>query len=164
MTAESKRRLPELGRHGEGWVAVQAALIAAILLSALVGLGWPKQLELAATVAGAVLLALGVLLLVAGALRLGASLTPLPKPRAGRELTTTGVYGLARHPMYGGGILFALGWSTVFGSVVGLLLTVVLVLFVELKSRREEQWLAERHPGYAEYRRRTPHRFIPYVY
>ena len=51
-----------------------------------------------------------------------------------------------------------------FGSVVGLLLTAVLVLFVELKSRREEQWLAERYPGYADYRRRTPRRFVPFVY
>lgn len=162
--AGSRRHLPELGRRGEGWVAVQGVLVAAILLSALVGLGWPKQLEVAAYVVGTVLLALGVLLLVAGGLRLGASLTPLPAPRAGKELTTTGVYGLARHPMYGGGILFALGWSTVFGSVAGLVLTALLVLFVELKSRREEQWLAERHPGYAAYRRRTPRRFIPFVY
>ena len=100
----------------------------------------------------------------AGALRLGASLTPLPAPRTGQELTTTGIYGIARHPMYGGGLLFALGWSTVFGSVVDLLLTAVLVVFVELKSRREEQWLAERHPDYADYRRRTRRRFIPYVY
>ena len=68
---------------------------------------------------GGALLALGSLLLVAGGLRLGPSLTPMPTPRAGQELTTTGVYGLARHPMYGGGLLFALGWSTVFGSIVG---------------------------------------------
>lgn len=158
------RHLPELGTRGWGWVAIQAVLIAAILLSALVGLGWPANLALAAYAVGALLLVLGSLLLVAGGLRLGASLTPLPAPRAGQELTTTGVYGLARHPMYGGGILFALGWSTVFGSVVGLVLTAVLVVFVELKSRREEQWLAERHPGYADYRQRTPRRFIPFVY
>jgi protein-S-isoprenylcysteine O-methyltransferase Ste14 len=136
----------------------------AILLSALVGLGWPASLAPAAYAVGALLLVLGSLLLVAGALRLGASLTPLPAPRAGRELTTTGVYGLARHPMYGGGLLFALGWSTVFGSIVGLALTAVLVVFVELKSRREEQWLTERHPGYADYRLRTRRRFIPFVY
>jgi protein-S-isoprenylcysteine O-methyltransferase Ste14 len=136
----------------------------AILLSALVGLGWSSSLAPAAYAVGALLLVLGSLLLVAGALRLGASLTPLPAPRTGQELTTTGIYGLARHPMYGGGLLFALGWSTVFGSVLGLVLTAVLVAFVELKSRREEQWLAERHPGYADYRRRTRRRFIPYVY
>jgi protein-S-isoprenylcysteine O-methyltransferase Ste14 len=158
------RHLPELGARGWGWVAIQAGLMVAILLSALVGLGWPASLAPVAYAVGALLLVLGSLLLVAGALRLGASLTPLPAPRTGQELTTTGIYGLARHPMYGGGLLFALGWSTVFGSVVGLVLTAVLVLFVELKSRREEQWLAERYPGYADYRQRTRRRFIPYVY
>jgi protein-S-isoprenylcysteine O-methyltransferase Ste14 len=158
------RQLPELGTRGWGWVAIQAVLMVAILLSALVGLGWPANLAPVAYAVGALLIVLGSLLLVAGALRLGASLTPLPAPRTGQELTTTGIYGLARHPMYGGGLLFALGWSTVFGSVVGLLLTAVLVVFVELKSRREEQWLTERHPDYADYRRRTRRRFIPYVY
>jgi len=158
------RQLPQLGTRGEGWVAIQGVLIAAILLSALVGPGWPDSLAPVAYAVGGVLLALGVVLLVAGGLRLGASLTPLPAPRDGRELTTTGVYGLARHPMYGGGLLFALGWSIAFGSVVGLVLTAVLVAFVELKSRREELWLAERHPGYAGYRLRTRRRFIPFVY
>ena len=136
----------------------------AILLSALVGLGWPDELAPVAYAVGAVLLLLGSLLLAAGGLRLGASLTPLPAPRTGTQLTTTGIYELARHPMYGGGLLFALGWSIVFGSVAGLVLTAVLVVFIELKSRREELWLAEHYPGYADYRRRTPRRFIPYLY
>ena len=160
---ESKQ-LPQLGARGWGWVAIQALLMVAILLSALVGRGWPDELAVTAYAVGALLLLLGSLLLVAGGLRLGPSLTPMPKPRAGQELTTTGIYGLTRHPMYGGGLLFALGWSIVFGSVVGLVLTAVLVLFIELKSRREELWLAEHYPGYADYRRRTPRRFIPYLY
>jgi protein-S-isoprenylcysteine O-methyltransferase Ste14 len=157
-------RLPELGARGWGWVAIQAVLMLAILLSALVGLGWPEEIETAAYVVGGVLMVLGTLLLVAGGLRLGPSLTPLPKPHDRNALTTAGVYGLARHPMYGGGLLFALGWSIAFASVAGAVLWLVLVAFVELKSRREEQWLAERHPDYAEYRRRTPRRFIPFVY
>src|ERR1022692_372517 len=113
--AGSRRQLPELGRRGEGWVAVQGVLIAAILLSALVGRGWSATLAPVAYAVGGLLLTLGTTLLVAGGLRLGRSLTPLPPPRAGQRLTTAGIYGLARHPMYGGGILFSLGWSIVFG-------------------------------------------------
>jgi protein-S-isoprenylcysteine O-methyltransferase Ste14 len=157
-------QLPQPGRRGGGWTILQGLLIAAVLLSALVGLGWPDGLELAASIVGGLLAALGVLLLVGGALQLGSSLTPLPAPRAGGELTTTGLYGRARHPMYGGGILFALGWSTIFASPVGLAMTVLLALFLELKARREELWLLGRYPAYAEYRRRTPRKFLPFLY
>ncbi|HSP73263.1 MAG TPA: PEMT/PEM2 methyltransferase family protein [Gaiellaceae bacterium] len=135
-----------------------------MLLSALVGLGWPDGWEIPAYAVGALLIALGTGLLVAGAVALGPSLTPFPAPRGTEELTTEGVYGRARHPMYGGGLLIALGWSTIFASVAGLVLTVVIALFLELKSRREEHWLDEHYPGYAEYRRRVRRRFVPFVY
>jgi len=156
--------LPELGRRGGGWVAVQAVLLAGVFLSALVGLGWPDELEIAAYAVSAALLASGASLLVAGAVQLGPALTPLPAPRQSGELVTHGLYRLVRHPLYGGGLLIALGWSGIFGSPLGLALTVLLELFFELKSRREEQWLVDHYPGYAEYRRRTPRRFVPFVY
>ena len=102
--------------------------------------------------------------MVAGATGLGSSLTPFPAPRAGGELSTSGIYRRVRHPMYGGGILFALGWSILTGSAAGLVLSAGLVLFFECKSRREERWLLDRYAGYADYRRRTPRRFVPFVY
>jgi protein-S-isoprenylcysteine O-methyltransferase Ste14 len=156
--------LPRLGRRGGGWVAVQVILIAAILLSALVGLSWPDVLEPIAYAVGALLLALGVGLLVAGAVRLGSALTPFPAPRAGQELQTAGIYSSVRHPIYGGGILIAVGWSVIFATLVGFALSVLLLLFAELKSRREELWLEQAHPGYSAYRRRTRNRFIPFVW
>lgn len=159
-----RHSLPRLGRRGGGWVAAQVVLLALIFLSALVGLNWPAWFEPVAYAVGALLLALGVAVLAAGGIGLGSALTPFPTPRPGGELQTTGVYGLVRHPMYGGGILIALGWSTVFATVAGLVLTAVLALFAALKARREELWLEESHPGYAEYRRRTPRKFIPFVW
>jgi protein-S-isoprenylcysteine O-methyltransferase Ste14 len=66
--------------------------------------------------------------------------------------------------MYGGVILVAAGWSVIFASVVGAVLTVALVLFFELKSRREETLLAERSPDYGAYRDRTRRRFLPWLY
>jgi len=157
-------RLPRLGRRGGGWVVVQVVLLAAIFLSALTGLAWPDTLEPIAYAVGGILIALGVALLAAGGVGLGSALTPFPTPRGGAELQTGGVYGLVRHPMYGGGILIALGWSAIFATAVGLVLTVLLGLLAELKSRREELLLEQTDPGYVEYRRRTPRRFIPYVW
>ena len=160
--AAPARRVPP--RRGGGWVLGQVVLVAAILLSAAFGPGAPDSVAVVAYAAGGLLIALGVLLVVAGATGLGSSLTPFPAPRAGGELITAGIYRRVRHPMYGGGILFALGWSILTGSAAGLVLTAGLVLFFELKSRREERWLADRYAGYAEYRRRTRRRFVPVVY
>ena len=167
MVAPSGRRmLVHVGQRGGAWVAVQVILIAAILLSALVGLTWPATLAPVAYAVGAVLLALGIGLMAAGGSGLAQSsaLTAFPAPRTRGELRTSGVYRLARHPMYGGGILLGLGWSAVFAAPLGLVLTAALAVFADLKSRHEEHALVERYPGYTEYRARTRHRLIPYVW
>jgi len=157
-------RLPELGARGGGWVAAQLVLLVAIGASAVVGLEWPDPLRIPAYAVAAALIAGGFALVVLGGIQLGSALTPFPVPRGGSELAAAGLYRFARHPMYGGGILVAAGWSLLFASVVGGVLTIALVVLFELKSRREEAWLADHHPGYAEYRRRTRRRFLPYVY
>lgn len=156
-------RLPTLGTRGGGWVAGQVVLIAAVFVSALAGRGWSDPYAGAAYAVGLILLVLGLLLLVVAALQLGTSLTPFPAPKAD-EITTTGTFALVRHPMYGGGILIAVGWTVVFASVIGLVLTLVLALFLDLKSRREEVWLRDRYDGYAGYCQHTPHKLIPFVY
>ena len=163
MTHDSSR-LPELGARGEGWVAAQFVLLAAIALSALFGLGWTGAVGIVGVAAGALLMAVGGLLVVLGGVQLGSSLTPFPAPRPGGELSASGVYALARHPMYGGGILIALGWSTLFASVVGVVLTIALAIFFVLKARREEEWLVDHYPGYADYRRATRRRLVPWIY
>ena len=81
---------------------------------------------------------------------------------AGR-LVEDGVFGLVRHPMYGGLVIAALGWGLVMASPTALAGALVLGVFFDLKSRREEAWLAEQFAGYAAYRRRT-RRLIPWLY
>ena len=157
-------RLPALGRRGGGWVVIQVILIVGVLLSALVGRGWSGTYSFAAYAVGGIVIALGLLLLCLAALQLRTALTPFPAPRAGQELTTTGTFALARHPMYGGGILMALGWSIVFATVAGLVLTVALAVFADLKARREEVWLTESFDEYEAYREETPRRLIPFVF
>jgi protein-S-isoprenylcysteine O-methyltransferase Ste14 len=157
-------RLPALGRRGEGWVAGQVLLIAAVFLSAFLGRSWTGGYAPAALAIGGVLFALGLLLLGWAGLRLGSSLTPFPAPRADQTVKTAGPYAFVRHPMYGGVILIALGWSIIFATIVGFVLTGVLAVFLDLKARREEVWLGERLDGYDDYRTRTPHKLLPFIY
>ena len=159
MTSGSSR-LPELGARGGGWVAGQATILLAVFLSALVGVG-PSVVSV---VVGAVLAGVGVGLMLAGALALGSALTPFPRPREGAGLRELGLYGRVRHPIYGGVILFAAGWSVFWLTAVGGALTLLLVAFFELKARREEAWLEARYPEYRAYRGRTPRRFLPWLY
>ena len=152
-------RLPALGRRGEGWVAAQAALLGATAACGFIG-SWPAAARWPLVGAGGALGAAGVALGVAGGVRLGRALTPLPAPRAGADLCDTGVYAHARHPIYGGVLLVAAGWALA-RSPVALVPAAALVPFFVLKAAREEAWLVERHPGYDAYRRAVRRRFLP---
>ena len=56
-----------------------------------------------------------------------------------------------------------MGWGLIAASPVTLAMAAVLFVFFDLKSRREEAWLLDRYPAYADYRART-RRLIPLVY
>ena len=155
-------RLPDLGPRGEGWVVLQGVLFIAIAASGLLLPAWDGPARVVTTVAGAILIVGGLLLAIAAQRDLGRSLTIMPRPREGGALVEQGVYGRARHPIYGGLVLAAFGWGLVCASVVALLLAAALLGFFTLKSTREEAWLVERFPDYPAYRRRTK-RFIPFV-
>ena len=124
---------------------------------------WPFPFRHACPVVGGVLMVGGVAFLVAGLFRLGSGLTPLPYPKDGTELIQTGPFGLVRHPMYCGGLVLALGWAVFVHSWLTLGYVLVLFVFLDAKSRREERWLAERFPAYASYQQRV-RRLIPFVY
>ena len=94
---------------------------------------------------------------------LGANLSALPHPKDGAVLVESGVYGLVRHPIYAGLILAAAGWGLLTNSPWALLLAGVLLVFFDIKSRREEGQLAARFPAYAAYRRRV-RKFFPFIY
>jgi protein-S-isoprenylcysteine O-methyltransferase Ste14 len=156
--------LPSLGPRGEGWVALQAVLGAAIVVvGPVAGGAWSGPAATVATAAGLILLVGGGMLTIRGMLDLGAGLTPLPRPREGAVLMEHGAYALCRHPIYGGQVLAAAGWSLVLASPAALLLSVFLLGFFDLKSRREERWLVERYPGYPAYQARTK-RLIPFIH
>src|SRR5262249_40164904 len=153
-------RLPSLGRRGEGWVVAQAMLLGLVAVAEILGPRWARSIADVVFAPGLVLLAAGALLFVAGIVALGPALTPLPLPRERASLREGGAYGLVRHPIYGAVILMVAGWSLI-ATPVGLAMTVLVGIFFELKSRREEEWLLARYPGYEDYRRRVRWKFLP---
>ncbi len=149
-----------MGKRGEGWFALQMVLFAVILLAP----RWPAvTFPLWLRIAGLAILAAGGVFGTGGMLALGRNLTPFPKPLPGGTLVTAGVYGVVRHPIYTGLILGTLGWGVFRSSLLGLALAVVLFVFFDLKSRREERWLIEAYPEYAAYRKRVK-KLAPWVY
>jgi protein-S-isoprenylcysteine O-methyltransferase Ste14 len=102
-------------------------------------------------------------LLVAGLVGLGRGLTPLPYPKDGADFIQTGPFALVRHPMYSGGLVLGLGWALFVQGWLTLGYVVALFVFLDVKSRREEKWLAERFPAYATYQQRVG-KLIPFVY
>lgn len=114
-------------------------------------------------IGGAVLAVCGVVIGLVAARQLGASLTPNPVPKKGAELVEDGLYGRARHPIYGGVILVFLGLAMFMGSLWGVLGVVLLTVFFWIKSSYEERQLRIRHAGYRAYRQDVRRRFIPFV-
>jgi protein-S-isoprenylcysteine O-methyltransferase Ste14 len=106
--------------------------------------------------AGAVLFLVGLLLAAQAFWRLGPSLTPLPDPKPGAELVTSGAYARCRHPLYQAVLLCSLGVVLALGSLLHLALLLGLCAVLGGKARREERMLLRLHPEYAVYRSVVP--------
>ena len=153
---------PALGRRGEGWVVLQSIVIVAAVACAVIGPSWPNNSEFWLRVMGFVLEAAGAGILIVSRITLGRSFTPMPRPRDRSTLRTTGIYAGARHPIYGGLLVFLLGLSFHRSPLV-LAPTALLAGIFWFKSIREEARLAERYPEYDAYRRATSRHFIPWI-
>lgn len=154
---------PEPVARGDGWVVGQALLLATIVITGLAGPAWEGLTPWLGIPLGALLLALGALLALVGVRGLGPSLSPFPRPRRAGDLVSHGIYGRVRHPIYGGLMLAAPGWALLTTSIAALVLSLLLVVFLVLKARHEEELLTRRYPGYAEYRRSVRRRFLPWL-
>lgn len=143
-------------KRGTHWVVAQFTLMAVIVAAAWLPPATPRWLKLV----GLVVAVTGAVFAVWAGRALGKNLTPFPQPRAGGELVEDGPFRYARHPIYGGGILLftGLALATSFAALVP---AAVLALLWIGKSQNEERRLAERFPGYLEYRGRVRGRFLP---
>ncbi len=80
-----------------------------------------------------------------------------------RKMQTTGVYGIVRHPMYFGDVLWPIGWSIIFNAGYALALTPLwFILRLSFSILEEEKLIADRYgEEYVRYQQKVPKRIIP---
>jgi protein-S-isoprenylcysteine O-methyltransferase Ste14 len=156
-------RWSEFRAAGGLWVLAQMALMAGITAALLLPPDWPEDVRIPLAILGLLLVLVGVGLVVWAYRSLGRAFSPFTHPPLEAERVEGGPYRLARHPMYGGGLLFFAGLSLVF-SISALALTAALALLWPGKSAVEERVLSQRFPEYDAYRRRIRRRFLPGIY
>jgi protein-S-isoprenylcysteine O-methyltransferase Ste14 len=83
---------------------------------------------------------------------------------AEQTVASRGLYGLVRHPMYSGNMLFMVGIPLALGSYWGLLCVVPGVLVLVFRILDEEKMLTHELAGYPEYMQRVRYRMLPYVW
>lgn len=109
------------------------------------------------------------MLVVAGVVVLAASLVfaapvfrivPLTGPYRHEPLRTDGLYSMVRHPLMVCDIFWPLGWSLIFGSILGVVLTPVWFLVIWTMTHVEEESLIREYgDAYSEYQSRVPRLF-----
>lgn len=151
--------------NGAGFVVVQAILLGILFfgpthLNPDTSMDAPKGFLLWC---GYGIFLLGTSIALIAAINLGKNLTPLPKPKENAELIQRGLYRLVRHPIYFGVIVLSIGWGLIQQSVLVWLYIVIIAIFFDIKSRKEERWLVERFSTYADYQGRV-RKLIPWIY
>ena len=150
---------------GIGFVVVQAVLLT-ILFFGPTSLNPDVSIEASTGLLlwfGYGIFILGTVIALIAAVNLGKNLTPLPRPKENAELIQNGLYRFVRHPIYFGVIVLSIGWGLIQQSTLIWLYVIVIAIFFDIKSRKEERWLTERFSTYADYQGRV-RKLIPWIY
>jgi protein-S-isoprenylcysteine O-methyltransferase Ste14 len=114
--------------------------------------------------AGVIVYVVGCVLRIFPVYVLGNRFSGLVAIQPGHTLVTTSIYGRIRHPSYLGMLVTVVGWALAFRSVVGLLLSSLLLPVLISRMNAEERLLRSQFGAeYDAYVGRTS-RLIPNVY
>lgn len=149
--------------RGEIYVLIQAVLLIALFFGPADLFGKPTAIYHPLWLIGKAFFYLGLGIALWAAISLGPNLTPLPKPKRNGELIQTGLYKIVRHPIYFGVILLCFGWAATEQNWYTLGVAIALLIFFDIKSRKEEEWLLEKFPSYKDYQQNTK-KLIPLIY
>ncbi len=108
--------------------------------------------------------ALGVILMAIGVIFWFSSVVLVKKAYGSHRLTTTGVYGISRNPMYAAFIVFIVpGVALVVNELMLLLVAVAMFVVFKLRIGLEEEYLArEFGVAFDEYRRSVS-QLLPFI-
>jgi protein-S-isoprenylcysteine O-methyltransferase Ste14 len=81
-----------------------------------------------------------------------------------QKVIDTGLYGVIRHPMYAGLILFIVGIPLWLESCAGVLFSAIPIATIILRALPEEKFLKRELQGYNAYMERVRYRLVPYLW
>jgi protein-S-isoprenylcysteine O-methyltransferase Ste14 len=81
-----------------------------------------------------------------------------------QKVISRGLYAIVRHPMYTGGVLIILGTPLALGSLSGVVVAVIGIIWIIWRLLDEEAFLSVNLPGYDEYRHKVRNRLVPYIW
>ncbi|HUH69191.1 MAG TPA: isoprenylcysteine carboxylmethyltransferase family protein [Mycobacterium sp.] len=81
-----------------------------------------------------------------------------------QTVTSTGLYGIVRHPMYMGASIMFVGIPLALDSCWGLAVLVPVVIVLAVRIADEEKLLNQELAGYREYAGKVHYRLVPYVW
>lgn len=154
---------PVSGRKAIALVAGQFVLFIAVAVAVAYEGTLPGGDVTFLRVLGAVLAIGGVMIAVDSSRRLGPAMTASPIPRKGGSLVDAGLYRFVRHPIYGGVILTLMGTAMFLDSMVGTVVSALLIPYFWMKSSYEERQLRIHFAGYRDYQQEVRRRLIPFV-
>jgi 2-amino-4-hydroxy-6-hydroxymethyldihydropteridine diphosphokinase len=150
---------PHLGAEAARWVWAQLVLFAVWLAIVIAS---TEPITTARAIVGTLVLVAGIAAMEASRRALGRNLTPFPQPRAGTTLVNRGIYGRVRHPIYTGVVTSLVGASVLAGSIAGVVVAAVVLIFFNAKASVEERALTIAVPEYAGYLDTVERRFLPW--
>ena len=87
---------------------------------------------------------------------------PLTRPDHHAPLRTDGLYSLVRHPLMLCDILWPLGWSLIYASLIGVLLTPLWFLIIWVLTNVEEEALVQEYgEAYRAFQAKVPRLSAP---
>lgn len=121
---------------------------------------------------GVLVSSLGLVMLVAGWWVIALAMRENPfaiaivrvQPERHQRVIDTGVYGVVRHPMYAGALLFFVGIPLWLESYAGALLAGAPLAVILARIPIEEHLLRRELAGYGAYSERVRNRLIPFVW